>query len=168
MLETPQGVSRWTFRAGGWPIQIDLDETVLEMRVYMGRQVVATGRVAAAVMSALLGRTPIDTGGAVQADDCIAALREIIGDWRTRIQAAGGPPKPAVQSLYIDLAENADTPPQSIHLGFRSGISHLRAYLQSLQAIGINHVALNLRFNQADIDVTLRRLADELLPEFTV
>ena len=80
MLETPQGVSRWTFRAGGWPIQIDLDETVLEMRVYMGRQVVATGRVAAAVMSALLGRTPIDTGGAVQADDCIAALREIIGD----------------------------------------------------------------------------------------
>jgi hypothetical protein len=83
-LETPAGLHRFQFRAAGWPVQVDLDETVLEMRVYTGRQTIATGRVAPEVMSAVLGRTPIDAGGAVSADDCIAALREIVGDWRSR------------------------------------------------------------------------------------
>ena len=32
----------------------------------------------------------------------------------------------------------------------------------------MNHVALNLRFNQADIETTLKRLADDILPDFTV
>ena len=44
---------------------------------------------------------------------------------------------------------------------------HLRGHLQALQAIGVNHVALNLRFNQADVETTMQRLADALLPEFT-
>ncbi|MEM8647835.1 MAG: LLM class flavin-dependent oxidoreductase, partial [Pseudomonadota bacterium] len=39
-------------------------------------------------------------------------------------------------------------------------------YLQARQAIGVNHVALNLRFNQADIETTLKRLADNVLPQF--
>lgn len=56
--------------------------------------------------------------------------------------------------------------PQPIHLGFRLGVNALRAYLQSLEAIGANHVALNLRFNQADTEDTLKRLADTLLPDF--
>ena len=30
----------------------------------------------------------------------------------------------------------------------------------------MNHVALDLRFNQTDIETTLQRLADELLPDF--
>ncbi|WP_293155676.1 hypothetical protein [Okeania sp. SIO2C9] len=34
------------------------------------------------------------------------------------------------------------------------------------EEIGVNHVALNLRFNKADIDTTLKRLADENLPDF--
>ena len=72
-----------------------------------------------------------------------------------------------MQPLYVDLAEDPEARPQPIHLGFRLGTRHLRAYLQSLQAIGINHVALNLRFNQADIETTLRRLADEILPGFS-
>jgi hypothetical protein len=32
-----------------------------------------------------------------------------------------------------------------------------------LQNIGVNHVALNQRFNQTDIETTLQRLADEIL-----
>ncbi len=96
----------------------------------------------------------------------IAAQRRIINGWRTRIKAAGGPNKPASQSLYIDLLDDPDANPQPIHLGFQSGVNHLRAYLQSLVEIGVNHVALNLRFNQADIETTLRRLADDILPEF--
>jgi hypothetical protein len=96
----------------------------------------------------------------------IATQAQIISGWRERVEAAGCPAKPAVQSLYVDLLENPDAPPQPIHLGFRSGINHLRAYLKSLEDIGINHVALNLRFNQAEIETTLQRLADELIPDF--
>ena len=77
------------------------------------------------------------------------------------------PAKPVMQPLYLDLTENPDTPPEAIHLGFRLGVNALRAYLKSLEQIGINHVALNLRFNQANIETTLNRLADEILPAFT-
>lgn len=97
----------------------------------------------------------------------IAAQARIIGDWRARIAAAGGPVKPAMQSLYIDLTTDPQTPPQPIHLGFRLGVNPLRAYLKSLQEIGVNHVALNLRFNQADTEDSLKRLADDILPDFS-
>lgn len=88
--------------------------------------------------------------------------------WRDRVAAAGGPAKPVMQPLYIDLADAPDAPPQPIHLGMRLGTDALRAYLNSVQEIGVNHVALNLRFNRADIETTLRRLADEVLPDFAV
>ena len=120
------------------------------------------------------------TGGSQQDPDWIARNGEgwityprnvetqekIITQWRDRVKAVGGPAKPAVQSLYVDLVEDADAPPQPIHLGFRSGVNPLRTYLKSLQEIGVNHMALNLRFNQENIESTLNRLADELLPDF--
>ena len=96
----------------------------------------------------------------------IAAQARIITVWRTRVEAAGGPTKPALQSLYVDLTKDPRTPPQPIHLGFRLGTEHLRDYLKSLKEIGVNHVALNLRFNQADTEETMRRLAGDILPEF--
>ena len=74
--------------------------------------------------------------------------------------------KPVMQSLYIDLQADPDAPPQPIDLGFRSGMNYLKAYLKSLEEIGVNHVALNLRFNQADIEETLLYLSEDLLPEF--
>ena len=97
----------------------------------------------------------------------IAAQAKVISGWRARVKAAGGPAKPAVQSLYVDLADDPDMPAQPIHLGYRLGVNPLRAHLKSLEEIGINHVALNLRFNQADIETTLTRLADEILPDFS-
>lgn len=97
----------------------------------------------------------------------IAVQAKIIDDWQTRVEAAGGLAKPVMEPLYIDLAEDPETPPQPIHLGFRLGTRHLRAYLQSREDIGVNHVALNLRFNQADIETTLNRLADDLLSDFS-
>ena len=96
----------------------------------------------------------------------VAAQAQYISDWRARVKTRGGPDKPAVQSLYVDLTEDPGTPPQPIHLGFRLGASHLRAYLESLEEIGVNHVALNLRFNHADIETTLNRLAEDILPDF--
>ncbi|MCW8934533.1 MAG: LLM class oxidoreductase [Gammaproteobacteria bacterium] len=127
------------------------------------------------------GKLPLlITGGSQQDPDWIAqngegwityprnidAQEKIISNWRARVKKVGGPAKPAVQSLYIDLLDNAAAPPQPIHLGFRCGVNHLRVYLNSLQEIGINHVALNLRFNQADTETTLKRLADDTLPNF--
>ena len=90
----------------------------------------------------------------------------IISDWRARVEAVSDADKPMMQPLYVDLTEDPDTSPQPIHLGFRLGVNHLRTYLRSLEQIGMNHVALNLRFNQADIETTLKRLADDVLPDF--
>ncbi|MEM7735304.1 MAG: LLM class oxidoreductase [Deinococcota bacterium] len=91
---------------------------------------------------------------------------QIIRDWQARVTAAARPPQPIMQPLYIDLADDPDSPAQAIHLGFRSGLNPLREYLNALQDIGVNHVALNLRFNQADTKATLVHLADALLPDF--
>ena len=71
-----------------------------------------------------------------------------------------------MQSLYVDLLDTADAPPRPIHLGFQSGTTFLKQYLSQLQDIGINHVALNLRFNGKDMETSLKHLADELLSDF--
>ncbi len=94
------------------------------------------------------------------------AQARIIRDWRAQVHAAGRAPKPVMQPLHIDLVEDPEAPPQPIHLGFRSGLRHLREHLKSLEAVGVNHVALNLRFNVAPVEATLERIADELLPDF--
>ena len=91
----------------------------------------------------------------------------VLDDWRVRVEAAGGPAKPVMQPLYVDLVANPDAPPRGIHLGFRSGVRALRAYLHALEEIGVNHVAINLRFNRANIETTMKRLANELLPDFS-
>lgn len=92
---------------------------------------------------------------------------KIIGEWRKRIEETGKSPKPAMEPLYIDLVGDSDALPQPIHLGLRLGVNYLRDYLKSREEIGVNHIALNLRFNQADIETTMKRLADDILPDFT-
>ncbi len=128
------------------------------------------------------GRLPLlITGGSQQTPEWIAehgdgwityprdvALQaRVIGGWRARVEAAGCAIQPALQSLYIDLVEDAQAPPTPIHLGYRLGVYALCDHLKALEEIGINHVALNLRFNRADIETTMRRLADEVLPDFS-
>ncbi|MEM9213751.1 MAG: LLM class oxidoreductase [Cyanobacteria bacterium P01_F01_bin.150] len=121
------------------------------------------------------------TGGSQQAPDWVAQngdgwmtyprqtmlQAQVINDWQARVKAAGHPAKPIMQPLYIDLTNDSKARPQPLHLGYRLGTSQLLTHLKALEEIGINHVALNLRFNQADIETTLKRLADEILPEFT-
>lgn len=125
------------------------------------------------------GRLPLlITGGSQQDPDWIAnngdgwmtyprdirSQAKIIEGWRTRIHESGSADKPAMQSLYIDLMESDSRPAEPIHLGFRSGPDFLIQYLSSLRDIGINHVALNLRFNTTDIEATMQRLAEEVIP----
>lgn len=93
--------------------------------------------------------------------------RQIIDNYRSRLEAMNRPDQPIMEPLYIDLVENPNTPPQQIHLGLRLGLNHLHTYLKSREKMGVNHVALNLRFNQSDINTTLRRLSEDVLPEFS-
>lgn len=95
-----------------------------------------------------------------------AMQANVINEFRRRVADAGQPPKPIMQPLHIDLVADDDARPQPIHLGMRLGINVLRAYLKSIEAIGVNHVGINLRFNQADTEATLERLATEILPAF--
>ena len=94
-----------------------------------------------------------------------AALAE---DYRRRAALLGAPNRPVMQSLYVDLVRPRDRGPRPIHLGFQSGVEFLRAHLRELEAAGINHVALNLRFNADDVESTMARLAEALLPDFGI
>ena len=91
----------------------------------------------------------------------------IISDWRARVEAAGRLAKPVMQPLYVALADDPGAPPRPIHLGFRTGARYLRSHLEALQEIGVNHVALNLRFDGGNVETTIRRLADDVLPAFS-
>ncbi len=95
------------------------------------------------------------------------AQRQAVDAYRQRVANAGHDPKPVMQPLYVDIV---DTPgpngPKPIHLGFRLTVDQLRLYLHGVQEAGVHHVALNLRFNQADITATLETIAGELLPDF--
>ncbi|MEP1208012.1 MAG: LLM class oxidoreductase [Rhizobiaceae bacterium] len=125
------------------------------------------------------GRLPmLVTGGSRQHPDWVAehsngwityprdtvSQSQVIADYRARVYASGQPDKPVSQSLYVDLVDDKNARPQPIHLGFRSNIDYLRSYLLSLQEIGVNHVALNLRLNQAGTEQTMQAIADEILP----
>ncbi len=119
------------------------------------------------------------TGGSQQSPDWLAqngdgwmtyprdaaSQGRVISEYRQRLMAAGQTDKPVMQSLYVDLLEDQDAPARPIHLGFQSGATFLRNYLRDIEALGVNHVALNLRFNQAPIDITLKRLAENLLSD---
>lgn len=121
------------------------------------------------------------TGGSQQSLDWIAkngdgwmiyprqrsSQEHIIKDYRQRTHAFNCDEKPVMEPLYIDLVDDPYTPPTPIHLGLRLGTHHLKEYLMERRAIGVNHIALNLRFNRADIKTTLRRLADDILPAVT-
>ena len=91
---------------------------------------------------------------------------QVVHDWRMQMQSEGRPNQPILEPLYIDLTEDPDAAPSQIHLGYRLGANRLIDYLNARQEIGVNHVALNLRFNQADIESTMNRIAESILPKF--
>lgn len=128
------------------------------------------------------GKLPLlITGGSQQSNDWIASHGDgwmlyprnaeiqanIIASWREKIKTFGRNDQPVMEPLYIDLVDNHDAPAQPIHLGLRLGTNTLIAYLKERQHIGVNHIALNLRFNQTDTKATLHKLAEHVLPHFS-
>ena len=90
----------------------------------------------------------------------------IIQRWRELVLVHQQMDRPFLQPLYVDLHPQDDWKPQPIHLGFRIGASYLVEYLEYLRQIGVNHLIMNLRFNQAAIEPTLEKLANKVLPTF--
>ncbi len=89
-----------------------------------------------------------------------------IEHWRKLVAETQELDKPFMQPLYVDLQEDDNYLPRSIHLGLRTGVNPLVQYLNQLKNIGVNHVAINLRFNSGNIGDTLEKLAAKLLPHF--
>ncbi|WP_282135896.1 LLM class oxidoreductase [Seonamhaeicola maritimus] len=94
--------------------------------------------------------------------------KQTINAWRKLIKDSQEFDKPFMQPLYLDLQEEDDYKPQPIPLGFRIGSNFLIDYFQKLENIGVNHIALNLRFNNLDIDKTLEILGNKVLPHFHI
>ena len=89
-----------------------------------------------------------------------------IKEWRDLVAKTRSFGKPFMQPLYVDLHNDDNFKPQGIHLGFRIGANYLIEYFDHLQSIGVNHVAINLRFNSGNIEGTLERIAEKVLPHF--
>ena len=82
----------------------------------------------------------------------------VVAEWHS-LTAPDAPIKPVAQSLYLDLAEGSDAPPEPIHLGYRMGVRQLGELLATLHRIDVHHVALNLRFSRMDVRDVLARLS---------
>ena len=90
---------------------------------------------------------------------------ETVARWRAEVQqAAPGDFKPFAQSLYVDLDANPQLPPAAIHLGFKSGREFLLRFLETLRAIGVNHVILNLKYGARPAAEVLEEIGSEVLP----
>jgi hypothetical protein len=63
--------------------------------------------------------------------------------------------------MYLDFHEEDNFKPQPI-----PDIDYLTYYLDEIRSIGVNHLALNIRFNTMDIDDTLEPISKHVSPEF--
>lgn len=90
---------------------------------------------------------------------------EVVAHWRAAVSGvAPGAFKPFVQSLYVDLTDDPDHPPEPIHLGLRGGRNVVLRFLESLREIGVNHVILNLKYGARDAGEVLDEIGREVLP----
>jgi luciferase-type oxidoreductase len=91
---------------------------------------------------------------------------EVVAHWRAAVETvAPGTFKPFVQSFYVDLAEDPDAPPVAIHLGYRGGRHIIFRILDTLRAIGVNHVILNFKYGTRDAADVLEEIGLEILPQ---
>lgn len=91
-------------------------------------------------------------------------LQASMESWSEALRNTGQPWKPYMQSLYIDLVKDSDTPPTPIHLGFKCSANYLLEYLQQIREIGVNHVILNLKFSSLSVSETLSILGKNIVP----
>ncbi|MGF6175035.1 LLM class oxidoreductase [Ensifer sp. 4252] len=93
---------------------------------------------------------------------------QVASRWREALDRLGAGFKPIAQSLYVDLAADANTTPSPIHLGYRVGRRRLAELLDELRSNGINHVALNLKFSRRPVAEVLDEIGAEVIPHFSI
>lgn len=95
-------------------------------------------------------------------------LAPLVHGWHELVKSECGEDafKPFFQGLFFDLAEDPNHPAQRIHSGIRTGRNALVDYLSSLQAMGVNHVALNLKASRRPAFDVLQELSEFVLPNF--
>lgn len=87
----------------------------------------------------------------------------VVDMWRESCEAVF---KPFAQGLFFDLADSPSYPLEMIHSGIRIGRNSLLGYLNYLQDIGVNHLAMNLKASQRPASEVMQELAEYVLPEF--
>ena len=91
----------------------------------------------------------------------------ILEQWRSKVEKhSPGTFKPFTQSLYIDLGSNPYEESRPIHLGFKIGRFALIELLNKLRDIGVNHVAINLKYGSRQAKEVIQELGEEVLPYF--
>lgn len=90
----------------------------------------------------------------------------VLEEWQRVYTEAGHDWKPFSQSLYIDLTDDPDELPKSIHLGYKLGRNRLVEFLKRLEAIGVNHVAFNVKFSQRPVAEIVDELAEYVVTKF--
>jgi len=88
-----------------------------------------------------------------------------IGLWQTALrERAGSEAKPFIQSLQIDLLEDAEAPAEPIELGLRTGRHALVAYLDRMEDAGVAHVLMNVVRGTRPAAEVVEELGREVLP----
>ena len=88
-----------------------------------------------------------------------AAQEGRIGLWQQALAQRGGPGKPFVQSMLLDLQA------EPLPLGLKVGRDGLREYLLRVHAQGVAHVMFNLIDNGRTMDDVLREIGEQVLPD---
>lgn len=92
--------------------------------------------------------------------------KDIVDNWRSTLRSFSLRDKPFAQSFYLDLADDADTQPVPIHLGYRVGRNWLMAMLDELRKIGVNHVVFNLKYGKRLASEVVEELGEFVIPVF--
>lgn len=93
-------------------------------------------------------------------------LQNNLANWSAALEVSNQPWKPYMQSLYLDLLQDDDTPPQGIHLGFKSGSEYALQHLKELERYGVNHVIINLKYGSRPAAEVIEQLGESILPHF--
>lgn len=93
-----------------------------------------------------------------------AAQEGRIGLWQQALVQRGGPGKPFVQSMLLDLQADPQAPAEPLPLGLKVGRDDLRDYLLRVHGQGVAHVMFNLVDNGRPMDAVLREIGEHVLP----
>jgi len=97
----------------------------------------------------------------------LPSQRVMVDRWREICARHGVGFRPVGESLWIDLCEDANHPAEGRDFGYRLGRNALVELLESQQAMGINHVIVNLRHGRRPVEDTLAELAEYVVPAFS-